>query len=441
MIPLAPAGGAGGRIAHIRADGVKPINDAKLIPEIALLNDCRLYHAGDAARTAIRELDLGSDGILARLKRTRRAAYLSPMNAPDLRSLSPNNSASAQFGLALASLMYQCQSKAQIAIATGELVTDKSLFQAAASTSDAAVKPVGLMGEKLETIRAHLDDYVGGALAPWVPFFFPTRTPDGEDTLALYKPEFERLVAAYRDRGVDLTLHPVSSLREALPVLGIKGPGLDSLYKLLLAALALMAVFLVFAGAFHLWLARPIELAFGGIVLATNERLASPFPVGRSSDGAMETLTACSDFAGRPVYPTDAAIAFRAVVANPSTWTDWFGPYHFAVLTVSDKSGAKVFAPAMWGGSSGGEREVSARLSIKDAEESNKLVILARRGKPFDTEALRSRLSAIIANTAPPDRINAVVNAVVGDAPGYLDYSFLTAKGQSKCLQEDSSRR
>ena len=64
----------------------------------------------------------------------------------------------------------------------------------------------------------------------------------------------------------------------------------------------------------------------------------------------MEVLRACLDSAGRAVYPTNAAIAFRAEIRNPRSWTDWIAPYQFVVLTVSEISGVKVFPPGMWGG-------------------------------------------------------------------------------------------
>ena len=232
MIPLASAGGAEGRIAHIRADGVKPVNDAKLIPEIALLNDCRLYRAGEVAAAAIRELGIGSDQVVTRLGLHRRA-YLAPINAPDFRGLSPNNSASAELGLALAILMYEGQSEATVAIATGELDSGKSLHL----LQDVPVKPVGSMGEKIETIKTYLADHMGAAVAPRIPFLFPATTPEGEATLTAYKADFERLLATYRERGVELSLHPVSRLREALSVLKIKGPSLDPFYRLLMKRL------------------------------------------------------------------------------------------------------------------------------------------------------------------------------------------------------------
>ena len=103
-------------------------------------------------------------------------------------------------------------------------------------------------------------------------------------------------------------------------------------------------------------------------------------------------------------------------------------------------SGVKVFSPGMWRGEAS-DRELSLTLSITDVEESNKLVILARRWAPFDTMDLGTRLSAIAARTHPSDRINAVINTVVAEAPGYLDYFFLTKKGSRKCPQHDVSQR
>ncbi|ADP70516.1 hypothetical protein Rvan_1252 [Rhodomicrobium vannielii ATCC 17100] len=431
MIPLASAGDAGGRIAHIRADGVKPANDAKLIPEIVLLNDCRLYRAGEVAAAAIRELGLASDNFVTRFGLHRRA-YLSPVNAPDLRALSSNNSSSAQLGLALAILMYEGQSEASVAIATGQLATHESLH----SFRDVPVKPVGSMGEKIEAIRTYLEDHMGSAIAPRIPFLFPATTPEGEETLLAYRVEFERLRETYRDHGVDLQLHPVSHLREALAVLRIKGPSLDPFYGLILkrsfAALCILTAVSLSVVAFKKWLDRPIRLEFADIELSGGETVPSPFPIVRRN-GVSLALPVCLDSAGRAIYPTNTAIALRAQIKNPSSWSDWIAPYHFAVLTVSAKSGVKVFSPGIWGGEVG-VREVSISLSIKDVEESNKLVVLARRWTAFDTVALKARLAEVAGATSADDRINAVINAAVSEAPGYLDYSFLTEKGPPKCL-------
>ena len=436
LIPLASAGGGQGRIALIRADGVQPANDAKLIAGIALLNDCRLYRAGEAAAAAVRELGIGSDKIITRLGLHGRA-YLSAVNAPDFRALSPNNSASAELGLALAMLMYEGQSEAAAAIATGELATDESLHLA----QDVPVKPVGSMGEKIETVRTYLEDHRGAAMPRH--FFFPAATPEGEETLSAHKAGFERLQAAYRSHGVELSLHPITHLREALSVLKIKGPGLDPFYRKIfkhaLRAAAVLAIIAVAAAAFLSWLARPIQLDFADILLSSGKTVPSPFPAASKEDGISETAAACTDPAGRTVYPASAAIVFRAKIRNPPSWTDSIAPYHFALLTVSSKSGVKVFSPSLWQGA-GGDRELSLSVSLTEAGESNKLIILARRFAAFDTARLRDRLSEIADKASPSDRINAVTNTAVAEAPGYLDYLFLTQKGPLTCSQHDTPR-
>ena len=72
-------------------------------------------------------------------------------------------------------------------------------------------------------------------------------------------------------------------------------------------------------------------------------------------------------------------------------------------------------------------------LPIKGPAEAGKLVVLARRTGPFDTEALRARLAAAVEGKAPAERINAAVNSLVKEAPGYLDYSFQTVEGKPDC--------
>jgi hypothetical protein len=43
---------------------------------------------------------------------------------------------------------------------------------------------------------------------------------------------------------------------------------------------------------------------------------------------------------------------------------------------------------------------------------------------------LRNRLEVALQGKAPGERINAAVNVLVNEAPGYLDYSFRTVEGK-----------
>ena len=436
MIPLALAGGKQGRIGYVHADGTKPSNDAKLIPEIALLNDCKLYPAGTIAQAAIRQIALRSSTLApAQWLGQAKPAYLSVSNAPNLYGMTPENSASAQLGLALAIAMYQCQSTARLAIATGELVTRANLSPAGnGSPKDVPVAPVGLIDAKLQTIHRLLDDYKGGAFSASIPFFFPKFTGTGEETLAVHGEDFERVAAAYRERGILLSLHPVSTLREALRILGLKQVKPSFLDRAILTGLAGLVAAGLAGLAMDYWAGRPIAMAFEPIALTTGEALPSPFPARQLADGSVEQLRLCYSADGMPLYTAGSWIVFRVAIENPASWAGNIGRYYFAAIAVSEQSGVKVFPPETWGATPG-EREASLRLPIKDVAEANKLIVLARRFRTFDTEELRAQAAAIVAAKPPAERINAAVNALVKAAPGYLDYSFQAVKGDPPCAR------
>ncbi len=423
MIPLASGAGRHGRMAHVHADGTKPTNDAKLSPEIALLNDCKLYPAGAIALAAVRQLALKPSGLalIQRLGQPPKTAYLSVSNAPELYGLTPENSSSAQLGLALAMIMYQAQSQVQLVIATGELATKSSLSHARdGHPQDVPVQPVGLIEQKLETVRQLLDDYKGGPFSSSIPFFFPRYTGQGEETLAVHRAEFERVTAAYREQGISLKLHPVSSLQEALRVLGLRRVKPRIGDRVAIGAAAGIALAGMTAFAAERWIERPIGIEFAPIQLTTGEAAASPFPARQFPDGGVQQLSICFNANGLPIYTAGNWMVLRALIPNADS--PGLNRYHFAVVIVSE-SEIKVFPPIAWGVTPGAP-EASIRLPVRDVEETNKLIVLARRLWPFDTEALRTHLEGALKGKPPSERINAAVNALVKEAPGYLDYSF-----------------
>jgi hypothetical protein len=436
MIPLASAAGKHGRIAHVHADGGRPSNEAKLIPEIALLNDCKLYQAGTIALAALRQVALRPSRLaVTQWLGQPPPAYLSVSNAPDLYGMATENSKSAQLGLALALAMYQCQSTARLVIATGELQTDATLGHAnGGSLTNVPVGPVGLIEAKLESVGRLLDDHKGGAFSAAIPFFFPKCTSKGEETLAMHGAEFDRIVAAYRERGIQLKLHPVSCLQDALHVLGLNRVPPTIRDRLTLAAAASVLVAGMAAAAVHWWLARPIALEFATYELSTGEAVQTPFPARPLKDGSFEEIESCFNAGGVPIYPAERGIVLHVVIKDPVSWTEILGGYHFAVVTVSELSGAKVFPPETWNAGPS-DREVSIGLPIDDVAETNALMVLAKRFTPFDTEALQSRLAALVAQKPPPERINTAVNALAKTAPGFVLYSFQSVKGDLPCQQ------
>lgn len=430
LIPLASGSGKYGRIAHVHADGNRPSNDAKLIPEIALLNDCKLYQAGAIALAAVRQVApkpsrLAVTGWL----KPPAPAYLSVSNAPDLYGMALENSESAQLGLALALVMYQCQGTVRLAMATGKLETKAPLGRVRGrSLEDVPVCPVGLMEAKLDCVGRLLDDYKGGAFSETITFFFPRYTVEGGETLAQYREKFEGIVACYSSRGIELRLCPVSRLQDALQVLELNSLPATLTDRLTLIAAAFGLVTGTAGAAAHWWLAQPITLEFARYQLDTGEKVQTPFPVRLRHGDSFEEVQGCVNAAGIHFYPVDLGIAFRAVVTDRDSWTEAVAGYHFAVVTVSAQSGVKVLPPDVLLPSG---REVSVVVPTSDVAESNALFVLAKRFAPFDTEALRARLAVL--QVPPGERINAALNVLSKAAPGYLSHMFESVKGDLPC--------
>jgi hypothetical protein len=284
----------------------------------------------------------------------------------------------------------------------------------------------------LETVRRLLDDYKGGAFSASIPYFFPKYVSSGEETLTVHAEAFEKVAAAYREQGIQLDLHPVSTLREALLILGLKRLKPTLLDRAAVAGVAGLLAAGVAGLAIQYWATRPIAVAFAPIALTTGDSLVSPFPAHQLADGSVEQQRLCHGADGMPLYAAGSWIVFRVLIESPVSWTEAISPYHFAAIAVSEQSGVKVFPPKEWGAIPG-QREASLRLPIKDVEEATKLIVLAQRLKPFDTEALREQTAAIVAQKPPPERINAAVNALVKAAPGYIEYSFQAVKGEPRC--------
>jgi hypothetical protein len=427
IIPLG-ASGAKGRAAYVHAGGARPANEARLIPEIALLNDCRLYPAGTIALSAVRRLGLRASSLALSqwLGAQPRPAYVSVSNAPELYGLTPENSASAQLGLALAMLMHQCQCPARVAVATGELAVD-GLAGAleGARRDDVGVKPVGMLPQKFEAIGRLLVDYRGAALSSSLPFFFPRRIETGEETAVIYAEALSALTAVYQRQGVTLTLHPVSSLREAAAILGVERLPPSRLDRALAGVLFAAPLLAVMAGGGYWQATKRFHMDFASIGVAGGEEMKTPARIVREEGGGEAVAPVCKNSRGQAVYAVGDRLLLNVSGAGP----------HLALAIVSEHSGVKVFPPETWRNSQSDEED-GVTLPVNGVAEANMLIVLSQRLAPFDTKALRDRVAAAIDGKPPGERINAAMNSLVKEAPGYLQFAFFTVEGKPYCVNQ-----
>src|SRR5262249_61772450 len=95
---------------------------------------------------------------------------LSVVSPGDVAGLAPDNSASAELGLALALLMFTCQSTMATVIATGALDLNSD-------APDAPVRPIHFLRAKFSLVHQYFSQ--AGAPSPPAFFFIPEKDVDG----------------------------------------------------------------------------------------------------------------------------------------------------------------------------------------------------------------------------------------------------------------------
>ncbi len=442
LIPIIGAGETDGRIIRVQADSSLPErNDAGLDPQINQLNDWQLYEAGAIALGAVKRLQLSAKrmALFHRLKKKPVSGTLSVTNGPDIVGLHCDHNKSAELGLALGLLMYAGQSRDHVVIATGCLA--RAADPASVLSDDVDVLPVEGLSTKIETIRRSLDQYKGDARTSRFFFFLPDKTSTGEKVSEEFAADLERLKRDFNDRGLKLRICPVSTLREATEKLGIKALEVTTADKLfaggVIAAISLASLSI----AAWLWLSAPIELSFAQVTLASGDSVSSPTRAQYNVKAKRYTLVeTCIGDRNLPAYKAGEWMIVRTRISAAGWFTSVFGGYHFALVSVSEKSGIKVFPPNTFhkgltnrSDETSVSGELSVALPVTGPAESNKIIILARRLSPFNVEALQQGLTKEIADVPPARYVNRTVSYLSQQAPGYLDYSFLSVVKEPEC--------
>lgn len=410
--------------------------DLRLAPVAApLLNSgsTHLFDSGCTAIMAVRKLGLDASRW-ALWQWLRRYAWIDSRQLYAADTL-PDLGHSAELGLALALLAPIAGFRGTL-MATGSLTPPDEVLTVQGDPlgvrvqhtpahrelrdTDAPVYAVAQTAAKLRRLAASWPGGSGGALC-----FTPIQDRNGDlvDTL----PETRALRAA----GIEVV--PVASLGEAARRLECRR------WPLLLAdwaALTLLAI-LVVGAAFLIWRAWPIPLAF--------ER-------GGGAAGYSEPFIACITPDERHTRPkalprADAIarigpgqkLAWTVKVGNAEAWDarllrvlDPLGYYLlFAMVFADGTVELQDHAPA------GKERAASpafravpgepwqqwVEMPITGAPGEHTLVVLARRGRPFDIRALRHGLDTLDLESRS-DKINAAVNYLQAQAPGFLDFQL-----------------
>lgn len=444
LIPLADFSNASGRVARVEAvDGDWAPRTDELDPRIALLRDWDLYTPGAIALGAVARLPLNrSRSVLAqRLWPGAPPTTLTVSNGAETRGLAEINGQSAELGLALAWLMHASQSRTRVAIATGGLARDTGPHNA--HSDDVAVLPVGGLVQKIDALRQTLREQRGGDFGRDVLFFVPTKIKDGRDTLVVHAAEFQALKDDFRGEGVGIEVRPVGTLGQAARALGITRLVTTPAERWLNAGIVALVVALLLGIATYTWLGARLPLMFNDIAVADGSTVVSPArAIYDRSSGQFRLQKVCLGTGRLPVFAPGDSVVLRAGAQSGVPP----GGIYFAVVGISERSGLKVFPSETFAGPTTvgagesapsrpatGPGEIALVIPVSGPEERNKLIVLARRAFPIDTADLRRRLEEVLTGKPEAERINSVVAYLAHRYPGYLDYSFLSAKEDVTC--------
>lgn len=426
LIPLVGAGGKGA-LCRVAADGRLPPNHpAHLDRSISELLESGLYQAGQQARAAIRRLKLGG-GWLDR----PAPVALSIVNPGDVAGLAPDNSASAEVGLAIAMLMYLAQSSNQTVIATGALDVNSA-------DPDGPIRPVHHLTAKFDTAERYF--LQSGVPAPPALFFTPELDVDGT-------PIKEKHADAIRSLGsVGIEIVPVRSLRAAgarLRALNLRQRARDLWLQRCAAAAAILAFVvaadLLFSEA-KSWLSmRPVAMRFLSVSLPDGRILQTPIRYHQKPDGTSEAMLPCRTATELPIYQAGDRLAAKVQSGSPDDWTGMFGPNHHVLVAIStpgqandpaNKTIVKILSLPAPDTIRSGE-EIGFMVELQKSDEL--VVLLAQRFKPFDSNRLAGELHELLDPLRADERVNAARRSLQNSAAGALAYVFRTTEKAEDC--------
>lgn len=396
--------------------------DKRLAPVAARLLSANLFQSGCTAAMAVRKLGLRL-GRLAFWQRLRPYAWLESRRLCAGDSI-PAVGSSAELGLALALLLPHARYQGPV-FASGSLSGDSPELR----ERDTAVGTVGGLEQKLGEVLRRAEGLLAGVRGPAL-CFTPLRDEEGRPVAELTP------AARLRELGVEVV--PVAWLSEAVARLGCGRVPLLAADRLALAAGLALILGLGAGGAARLWRDFPIPLAFergGGEAVAREPYLACgsrdgrhllPHPIVRRDQ--------------IPRLPPGQHLAWSVSVGAADAWDARVmaalgsrGYYLlFAVLAADGSSILIHQAPADGRqGTSAPYRAVPGTLweqwfqIPRDlAPGETLLLILARRDRGFDPEALGQALRSGSGPRGGTDWLNQAVHLLQAQAPGSLVYQF-----------------
>jgi hypothetical protein len=411
LIPLAGQG-ATGVLCRAAADGhLPPHHPAHLDRSISDLLESGLYRAGQQARAAVRRLRLNG-GWFSR----PAPVALSIVNPGDVAGLAPSNSASAEFGLALAMLMFITQSPNQIVIASGALEPNST-------DPNAPIRSVHHLLTKFSVVEQYFQQ--SGITAPPALFFTPELDTDGTPV----RDRYAEPIAHLRTMGISVV--PVQTLREAAARLRATRLQIRP-YERWLQRGAIAAVLLGALSMAAIWaVRRPIPMEFRAVSLDDGRIVQTPVRLLGRPDGSDELLPPCRPGGGLPAYRAGDRIRVKIGSGDPNDWVGYFGANYHAMVAISTTAAVVKIAPLE-------TTPPGGTIDFQDSVEPSldAFFIVTRRLRPFDIDRLREQLHKRIDELNVSERLNAARAFLREAASGVLEYDFRVESGGKDCPDE-----
>jgi hypothetical protein len=184
---------------------------------------------------------------------------------------------------------------------------------------------------------------------------------------------------------------------------------------------------------------RPIPLKFLLVALADGHIARTPSRIAESRAEAERLLPDCRSAYGLPAFGAGETLALRVGTPQESFSLPLLSRQYYLLVLVPESSDPKVFTFQGNANRSGadGDHQLAFRLVIPEGpDQSNLLMVMARRFEPFEASQIEHDLRAKLDSLKPSARIPTAGNLLSKMTPNSLVYVFRTSK-EAQCSSRE----
>lgn len=425
LIPLAAASGAGDVVEVVTRDQVPGAGQGGLDPAILHLADAGLHEAGQKALDICRLLPKQR----LRFRLTRPARFTPALSVADTcvsRGLSAGQSQSAELGLLLALAAHGRAPGGVLFAATGALGKPEG--------NSTLVRPVRGMDAKIAALCAALPSALRQSGTDTLVFLVPATAEPDASVLAPLK-------VACEDLGIALQVKPVEEVSGALAVIGETATPWDRRETGAWGALvsgSVAACLLLWVG---LWAAQPPQISFDRIAWALGEDPQSPL-ASRIDRRLSETTPVLGCFGAdqRLVVALGEHLVVRVRIERRNR-LDAMPGLHSAIMAIlGTHSPPVVFAgntlpePDRMAPLPDSALGFGAAFAAAPPAEAMKLVVLVKRGRALNADAIGQRLEQLYTSLpAGEERLARLAALLAYEGAAFLSFDYRVAEDKSEC--------